>query len=158
MSEDKYTYNRFGSRGKRVGQAVYDILNATSRPQVTAEDICEARQEKYLKDLHEAAELGKTHLQSPFYVVYMYNKEHWAANVVRGRFVRRQTEPLRETLIKDFPYFGKDVWKVDYDRCVVDFLWTQPSLENTNQILNHKSDYDEKLVNETYTAVPKSHS
>jgi hypothetical protein len=152
---DKYDYERFGSKAKRVGQAVYDILNATSRPQITAEDITEARQEQYLKDLKEAAELGKKEFQSPFYVVYIYNKEHWAENVVRGRFVRRQTEPLREVLIQDFPYFGKDVWKVDYNKCTVDFQWTQPALENTRQILAHKSDYDEKLVNETYTAVPK---
>lgn len=154
---DKYDYERFGSKAKRVGQAVYDILKAGNHPKITAEDICEARQEQYLKDLQEAAELGKKDFQSPFYVVYLYNKEHWAENVVRGRFVRRQTEPLRETLIQDFPYFGKDVWKVDYDRCTVDFQWTQPALENTKQILRNKNDYAKELVEETYTAVPKSY-
>ena len=152
----KYEYDRFGKHGQRVGQAVYDILNATSRPQVTAEDITEARQEKYLKDLQEAAELGKKEFTNPFYVVYLYNKEHWAENVVRGRFIRRQTEPLRETMITMFPYFGKDVWKVDFDRCVVDYRWTQPALENNNQIQQHKEQYDPRLVDESYTATPKT--
>lgn len=152
---DKYDYHRFGSRAKRVGQAVYDILAQGNHPHITAEDITEARQEQYLKDLKEAADLGKKEFESPFYVVYLYNKEHWAENVVRGRFVRRQTEPSRDTMISMFPYYGKDVWKVDYNLCTVDFCWTQPALENNKQILAHKEQYDPALVAESYTATVK---
>ena len=144
--QDKYDYDRFGKKAKRVGQAVYDILSKDNNPVVTAEDITENRQRQYLKDLQEAADLGKKEFYSPFYVVYLYNKEMWAANVVRGRFVRRQTEPIPENMMVLFPYFGKDVWKIDYEKGTVDYLWTLPSMETFKQIKKNKEFYSKELT------------
>lgn len=148
MSEqpDKYDYARFGSKAKRVGQAVQDILNQENKPSITAEEISESRQEQYMRNLQEAADLGKKEFQSPFYVVYLYNKEHWAVNVVRGRFVRRQTEPLSENMMTMFPYYAKDVWKIDYEKGSIDYMWTLPALETFKQIQKNKQFYDENLV------------
>jgi len=143
---DKYDYNRFGSKAKRVGQAVKDILDSENKPIISAEEISEGRQEKYLRDLQEAADLGKKEFQSPFYVVYLYNKPHWAVNVIRGQFVRRQTEPIPENMMTLFPYYAKDVWKVDVEKGSVDYLWTLPALETFNLIKKNAQFYDEKLV------------
>ena len=166
MSEDtRYDYNRFGSKAKRVGQAVHDILSRGNFDNITAEDIAEARQEQYIKDLKEAAELGMKEFSSPFYVVYLFNKEPWSALVNRGRFVRRQSEPLPENMMSMFPYYNKDVWKIDSDRSSIDYLWSLPGYETFREILRHKDQYDPSLVKwmenpmeekEPYTATPKN--
>jgi hypothetical protein len=140
--EKKYDYDRFGVKAKRVGQAVSDILSKGDVYVPTAEEIAEERQQQYLRDLKEAADLGSKEFQSPFYVVYLFNKEHWSPLVSRGRFVRRQTEPIPENMMSLFPYFTKDVYKVDIDKGEISYLWTLPSLENFNQILKHKDQYD----------------
>lgn len=153
---DKYDYNRFGSKAKRVGQAVHDIITKGDMYAPTAEEISEERQKQYLKDLQEAADLGKKEYTSPFYVVYLFNKEHWSPLVNRGRFVRRQTEPIPENMMKLFPYFSKDVWRIDADKGTIDYQWTLPSLENFRQILKNKDQYSEDLVK--WTAKPLSAS
>ncbi len=145
-SKDKYDYNRFGCKAKRVGQAVHDIISKGVFPTITAEEIAEERQKRYIEDLNEAAELGSKEFESPFYVVYLFNKEHWSPLVNRGRFVRRQTEPIPENMMTMFPYFQKDVWKIDWDNGKVEYLWTLPALETFKQILQHKDLYDKDLV------------
>jgi hypothetical protein len=146
MMTDKYDYDRFGLKAKRVGQAVYDILKRGNEYVPTAEEIAEERQDQYFKDLKQAAELGKKEFNSPFYVVYLFNKEQWSPLVNRGRFVRRQTEPEPENMMTMFPYYQKDVWKVDYDSSRIDYMWTLPPLETFKQILTHKDLYDPALV------------
>jgi hypothetical protein len=145
MEKDKYDYDNFGKKGKRVGQAVTDIMSMENKPVVTAEDIADARQSQYIKDLEAAAELGIKEFKSPFYVVFLFNKEKILPTAPRGRFVRRQTEPLPENMVTMFPYFAKDVWKVDYEKGTIDYLWTLPSLENIRQMLKHKDQYDPAL-------------
>jgi len=151
---DKYDYNRFGSKAKRVGQAVVDILSKEHLPSVTAEDIAEGRQKQYIEDLYKAIEVGHNEKKysDPFYVVYLYNKEPWAVNVVRGRFCPRQTEPVPENMMTMFPYFGKDVWEVHYNKGDLKYLWTLPSMENFKQIVKNAKVYDENLAQ--WTASP----
>lgn len=156
MGQDKYDYNRFGMTAKRVGQAVVDILSKDDHRDITAEEITESRQTEYRKGLEEAARVGheEKKYSSPFYIVYLYNKEHWAVNVVRGKFCPRQTEPIPENMVTFFPYWGKDVWKVDYEKGKCEYLWTLPALETIKQILNHKELYDPALSE--WTAKPLS--
>lgn len=151
---DKYDYNRFGSKAKRVGQAVVDILSKEHLPSITAEDISEERQKEYIENLHKAVEVGHNEKKysDPFYVVCLYNKEPWAVNVVRMRFLPRQTEPMPENMMTMFPYFGKDVWQVHYDKGDLKYLWTLPSIENFRQILKNTKLYDSNLAK--WTADP----
>lgn len=142
---DKYDYNRFGKKGKRVGQAIVDINSKENLPTITAEEIAESRQSQYIRDLQEAANLGAKEFESPFYVIYLANKEPWSVQLTRGRFVRRQTEPLPENMMTLFPYFSKDCWKIDVKTGSIDYMWTLPSLENFNEILKHKQSYDPAL-------------
>jgi len=144
--EKRYDYNRFGVKAKRVGQAVADILNKGDVYVPTAEEIAEERKEQYLKDLKEAADLGSKEFQSPFYVVYLFEKPHWSTIVGRGRFVRRQTEPLPENMMTNFPYFTKDVYKIDVEKGEINYLWTLPSIENFKEILKHKEQYDPAMA------------
>ncbi|MBE3085573.1 MAG: hypothetical protein IMZ64_05075 [Bacteroidetes bacterium] len=146
LSEDKYSYNRFGSKGFRVGQAINDIILKNENLHITAEDIAEERQAQYMKDLQEAADLGKKEFDSPFYVVYLCNKEAWTDIMSRGRFVRRQSEPIPKNMVELFPHFSKDVWKIDAKKGSIDYLWTMPSLENIRNILRNKSQYDPALT------------
>ena len=48
-------------------------------------------------------------------------------------------------MVKLFPAFGKDVWRIDKDKGSIDYLWTLPSYENFNQILKNKQFYDPAL-------------
>ena len=150
--DDKYAYNRFGSKATRVGQAVYDILAKGENINVTAEDISENNQQKYIAELNIAADRGRKMYQSPFYVVVLFNNEPSLINVGRLRFFPRQTEPTKEVLMMIFPYFHKDLWKIEENVGPI-YQYTLPSLENFRDILKNKNSYAEDLSK--WTAEPK---
>jgi len=151
MSDDKYKYDRFGCDSTRVGQALIDLSAKENEYTATAEEIAEARQPRYIQELEKAALAGfqDKMYEFPFYVVCLTNKdmslEHFSVRAPRIRFCPRQTEPIPENMYKDFPYFQKDVWKIDKG-FTAEYLWTMPSLENVLEISMHPESYDRATV------------
>lgn len=149
--EKKYSYDRLGVKAVKIGRAALDAIEKNANILVTAEDIVENRGVEYLKGIQKAIANGlEEKFTYPFHVVYLYGKPHWATTVIRGVFVARQTEPSRETMLADYPYWGKDVWRVTENG--YEYLWTMPSLENMREIQKNKQTYDESLVE--WTAKP----
>lgn len=146
--EDKYTYNRFGSKGARVGQAVTDILSKQMNEQYTAEDILDAYSKDFYKGLEEALDEGAKVFQSPFYIVFLASKEMWADNVVRTRWFQRQTKPKAAFLVDSFPNHMKSLFIANKDKGAVELLYTLPGLTEIPEILKNPLSYDKKLVDD----------
>ena len=144
--EDKYTYNRFGSKGARVGQAVVDVLSNRQNESYSAEDILDAYTKDFYKELEQALEEGSNVYQSPFYIVFLANKEMWADNVVRAKWVKRQTKPTSRFLVDSFPNYMKILFKADKEKGAVELLYTLPGLPEIPEILRNPLSYDEQLV------------
>jgi hypothetical protein len=150
--EDKYAYNRFGSKATRVGQAVYDLMVRGDNQTLTAEDIAENNQQKYISELFIAVDRGMKSYEVPFFIVVLFNNEPSLVNVGRLRYCPRQTEPTKEFLMTAFPYFHKDLWKIEEGKGPV-YQYTLPSLENFREILKNRNSYSEDL--HKYTAEQK---
>ncbi|NJL54189.1 hypothetical protein HC928_02735 [bacterium] len=144
-SSDKYSYNRFGSKGQRVGQAVVDILSK-EQPQYTVEDILEAYSHKYIAELEDCIEKNLKRYESPFYVFVLTKKEMWAENVVRNYFVARQSKPDMQDMIVEYPHATKTLYEIDSKKCSINLEWTLPGVEEAKSIMKNPSIYDPFLV------------
>jgi len=154
--DDKYKYDRFGQKSTRAGQAAYDILEKQTNEQYTPEDILDSYAKDFYKSLEEAIELGSKDFDPPFYILYLMNKEPWAVNVVRGRFVRRQTEPTAKFIMQEFPNFTKVLYEVDIRTGKVEELWTLPGIQEMPEILKHPLSYSEKLYKDVRSYVDEN--
>jgi hypothetical protein len=146
-SDDKrYDYNRFGSKDKRVGQAVSDMMSVSNAVQMTAGDVLEAYQGKFVKELEQAIKDNMDKYEDPFYILVITKKEHWAANVVRNYFIARQTKPNGLDMVTDYANHTKTLYKVNKHRGNVDIMWSLPGFEEMKTVLNHPETYDPTLV------------
>lgn len=141
----KYTYDRFGSKGMRVGQAVYDILSK-DQPTYTAEDILNEYAPKYMEEIERCIESNKDKLRTPFYVFVLTHKEMWAENVVRNWFIARQTPPHALDAVTDYPHHTKTLYLVDTSKGKMKLCWTLPGLEDCKSVTKNPQIYDPSLV------------
>jgi hypothetical protein len=144
--EAKYDYNRFGKKGKRVGQAVVDILSK-EQPEQTVEETIDAFGPDFVKELESTIESNKHRYQSPFYVLILTKKEMWACNVVRNFFIARQTYPLATDIIKDYPNHTKTLYKVNTDKGSLEIMWCLPGHQECQAIARNPGSFDRELVN-----------
>ena len=135
-SVDKYDYNRFGSKGKRVGQAVVDILSKEQAPQ-TVEETIEAFGPDFAKELEKTIEDNRHKYSSPFYVFVLTKKEMWACNLVRNFFIARQTAPKADQMIWDYPNFLKTLYEVNADKGKCEPKWSIPGHQECLSIARH---------------------
>lgn len=142
----KYDYNRFGSKGKRVGQAVVDILEKGDNPYISTGEIFDASSEKFLQELEDTISKNKDRYDSPFYVVVFTNKEFWAENVVRNWFVARQSAPYATDLVCQYPNHNKTLYLVDANEGKIKICWTMPGFQEAKSILKTPQHYDPQLV------------
>ena len=148
MSEDShgiYDYNRFGKKGQRVGQAVFDIL---SKPQAiqTVGDTLDAFGPDYAKFMQECVDDNKGKYKSPFYIFVLTKKEFWANNVLRDWFIARQTAPHAFDMMEQYSNYTKTLYLVDADRGNIKCLWSIPGLDDCFTIARNPERYDEELV------------
>lgn len=144
-SDPRYDYNRFGSAGKRVGQAVVDILSK-EQPSYTVGDVLDGYATKFAQELEKCIEDNKDKYRGAFYVLVMTHKEMWADNVVRNWFIARQTPPYAMDMMQSYPHRTKTLYMVDPKKGHITIIWSIPGFEECKSILKNKETYDPQLV------------
>ena len=144
-SDKRYDYNRFGMKGKRVGQAVADILSEDQLV-YTSQDIIDGYSEKYTKEFQDTIEKNKHKYKDNFYVLVFSNKEMWAENVVRNWFVARETAPHATDMIAQYPHHMKTLYLVNAGKGLLSICWSLPGIQDILVILKNPSLYNEELV------------
>ena len=142
--DNKYINDTFGRQGKRVGQAVHDILSK-DQPSYTVEDILSEYGKDYCIEFENTIEANKKKYTSPFYIFVLTKKEFYANNVVRNWFIARQTPPHASDMMKQYPNHTKTLYIVDYTKGRVRVVWTIPGYEECKSIMNQPDKYDEQL-------------
>lgn len=143
--DPRYTYNRFGMKGSRVGQAVVDILSK-DQPNITVGEIIDEYSPDFVKHFEEAMETGTAKYKSPFYILVFSGKEMWATNIMRNWFVPRQTAPLALDLVYEYPNKTKTLYLVDGYKGDIKLLWSIPGIEECKSVLNNPLAYHPDLV------------
>jgi len=144
-SDDKYDFNRHGSKGKRVGQAVVDILSKDNASQTVEETLQEIGPD-FAKELEKCIEDNLSKYDNPFYVFVLTHKMFWADNVVRNWFIARQSPPHARDMIKEYPHYMKTLYRIDKDKGDVSICWNLPGNEDCNSLLKNPQLYHEDLV------------
>jgi hypothetical protein len=143
--EDKYAYNRLGSTGQRVGQAVVDILS-TSQPDQTVGETLEAASPDFCKEMESCIENNKDKYKSPFYIFVLTKKEPWATNLVRNWIIARQTPPHAFEAMGQWANYTKTLYIVDSHRGNVKLLWSLPAFNECITIAKSPQSFDPDLV------------
>jgi hypothetical protein len=142
---DKYAYNRFGYKGKRVGQAVYDILSKPQADQTVGETL-DAFGPDYAKFMEETIEENQAKFDSPFYIFVLTKKEFWANNILRNWFVARQTPPHAFDMMEQYSNYTKTLYLIDGNKGQIKCLWSLPSFDECLSIARCPENYDSELV------------
>ena len=144
-NDPRYDYKRGTVKGKRVGQAVLDILEKEHNSYTTG-DIIDGFAPKFLKTLEETIEANRTKYESPFYIIVLTRKEFWANNVVRNYFIARQTPPHALQLMRDYQWYTKTLYVVN-DRCgEVKLAWSLPAFQECKTVAKNPFIYPPALV------------
>jgi hypothetical protein len=143
--DERYNYNRFGSTGTRVGQAVADILSRPQAPQ-TVGDVLESAAADFAKEMHDCLEKHHAFFDDPFYVFVLTKKEFFASNVVRNWFVPRQTPPYAFDMMEQYPNHTKTLYLVDYSKGNIKVLWSLPGFSECIDVARHPERFDPELV------------
>ena len=141
----KYDYNRFGAKGQRVGQAVYDIISQDQREQTAEETIFEFGPD-FVKELETAVETGAKRFASPYYVLVLSKKEMWACNVMRNYFIPRQTFPRGTEMVQQYPNHTKTLYKIDAKKGDLKIIWSIPGHQECQIVAKNPGQYDPQLV------------
>jgi hypothetical protein len=143
--DKKYDYHRFGSKGKRVGQAVVDILSK-EQPSQTVEETISAFGPDFANELAKTIDDNRHKYTSPFYVLVLTKKEMWACNVVRNFFIARQTAPRSQDMIIDYPNHTKTLYKVNDEKGSVGIEWSVPGHQECLSISQTPGSFDPQLI------------
>lgn len=141
----RYQYDRFGSKGARVGQAVVDMLSQ-HQPVTTVGDVLEGYAPKFLEEFEKCINENKHKFDHPFYVFVLTTKEMWAENVVRNWFIARNTPPSPLGMMIEYSQRTKTLYLVDGKNGNVKLLWSLPGWEECKTILKNKQMYAPELV------------
>jgi len=148
MSEkthSQYSYNRFGSKGARVGQAVIDIMS-TAQPEQTVGDVLDSAAVDFVKAMEDCIEKHKSKYENPFYILVLTKKEFFANNVVRNYLIPRQTPPHAFDMVEQYGNATKTLYMVDSHAGLLKTLWSIPGFSECIDIARSPSSFDEELV------------
>lgn len=143
--DKRYSYDRFGMKGARVGQAVYDILKSNDEP-TSVEEILDEYASSYVKELEDTIQANEHKYKETFHVVVLSNKEMWAINVVRNWFIARQTAPDALESVVLWPNHVKILYEVNKKTNEVKLKWTIPGIQDCISIAKNPGMYDPQLV------------
>lgn len=147
--EKKYTYDRFGSKGVRVGQAVHDILSK-EQPNISAEEMLEEMGKGVVKYIQDAAEEGYNKFEGNFYIIHIFRKTLGNLDVPNAMsqkavgFVKGPVEP--KFYMEVLPSAAKTLYEVDRKNGVIKLCWTVPGWEDCISIKKNPDLYDPDLV------------
>ena len=144
-NDPKYFYNKRGSKGARVGQAVSDILSH-DQPTYTVGDILDGFGAKFAQELEATIEANIPKYKALFYVLALTKKEFWADNVVRNWFIARQTAPHALDLMIQYPGYTKTLYVVNSRKGDLKVAWSIPGLEDCKSILKSPDTFSAELV------------
>lgn len=148
LSNNRYSYERFGSKGVRAGQAALDVLQ-NNPYQYTTEDIIDQFGRDYLNDIRECAQKEKDNFPKKFHIFSLLNKDlgqFGVSNVLRHWKIPRKTAPLPEKMMVDYRNHTKTLFKVDSQKGKIDLLWTLPGYDESKSILKNTKIHDPSLV------------
>lgn len=143
--DKKYTYNRFGMKGARVGQAVHDILSKTEEKSTSVEEILDEYSHKFVKELEDTISANEHKYKDKFHVFVLSNKEMWAENVVRNWFIARETAPEALDMVAQYPNHCKILYEIDKRNDKVTLKWTLPGIQDCISIVKNPGLYDPTL-------------
>ncbi|MFP3859235.1 MAG: hypothetical protein ACLFUW_00285 [Bacteroidales bacterium] len=149
MVEKKYSYDRFDSKGSRVGQAVCDILESNPQPQ-SVEETLEEMGKGIANYIQEAAEKGCKEYEGNFFLLHLFKKvlgEHGIENTMLQKatcFKDRCWEP--HEVMEVHPNSSKSLYEVDQKNGVIKLIWSVPGWEDCKTILKNPHLYDRDLV------------
>jgi hypothetical protein len=141
----RYTYNKHGMKGARVGQAVTDMLSKEAQP-MTCEELLDGFSIKFAQELEKSVNDSLGKFRSPFYILALTKKEFWSEIIVRNWFVPRQTAPHTRDLALSYPNYTKTLYVVDGDKGDIKVAWSMPSEQDCISILRNPSIYSQELV------------
>jgi hypothetical protein len=147
--DKKYSYNRFGMKGARVGQAVHDILTSKQET-ITAEEVLDEYSHKFVKELEDTINANEHKFKGNFYVYVISNKEMWAVNVVRNWFIARATAPDALEMVAEHPNHSKILYEVNKHTNEVKLKWTIPGIQDCISVLKNTGLYDPQLCQWIY--------
>lgn len=147
--DKKYSYNRFGMKGARVGQAVHDILSSKEET-TTVEEVLDGYSHQFVKELETAISANEAKYKGHFHVFVLSNKEMWATNVVRNWFVARETAPDALEMVAQYPNHAKILYEVNTDTNEVKLKWTLPGIQDCISVLKNTGLYDPQLCQWIY--------
>ena len=149
MEEKSYSYDRFGSTGQRVGQAVYDVLSQ-DQPTYSAEEILDEMANGIVSYIEEAVNKGCEKYEGKFYLLHLFKKhlcEHGIENAMLQKatcFQNRRWTP--QEVMEAHPHSSKTLYEVDKVNGVAKLLWTVPGWEDCKSIKKNPTLYDPDLV------------
>lgn len=146
--EKKYSYDRFGSKGSRVGQAVVDLL-AKDQPEYQAEEILEEMGKGIVKYICDAADEGCKSLGKKFFLLHLLHKkmgEFGVTNVLAQSARCFHTEFSIKEVMEAHPNATKTFYEVDQANGEINLLWTVPSWEDCKSVMRSPTIYDSNLV------------
>ena len=149
MTEKDYSYNRFGSKGVRVGQAVHDIISQ-DQPSYTAEEILEEMGKGIVDYIQEAADKGCKEYIGRFFILHLFKKELSSMGVENAMlqkcscFKDREWKP--QEVMEMHPNSAKSLYEVDPKNGMIVLKWTVPGWEDCKSILKNPSHFDPDLV------------
>lgn len=149
MKDKDYSYNRFDSKGVRVGQASSDLLSGNN-PQITAGEMLEDMSRGIMEYIQAAAEKGYKEFSGDFYLIHLFWKsltQHKIENAMSQKVVCFQTGPTRpDWYMKEKPHHSKTLYRVDSKNGVIKLVWTVPGWEDCKSIKKTPDIYDPDLV------------
>ncbi len=150
-SDDKrYSYDRFDSHGKRVGQACLDLLKAAPSV-VTVEDaLIEMGLEQGLRQtILDEFERTRGHYPDKYYILSI-TKHELAQFGLTNCFktsVRSFVHPFtKEDVMCAHPNAHKTLYSVDAKHEEIRLVWSIPGYEECKSIMKNPSIYDPQLV------------
>lgn len=158
MEDREYSYNRFGSTGSRVGQAVMDIIS-NEQQDYTAEEILEEMQKGIMDYIQLAAKEGYDEWKTSFHIIHIFKKvlgQFEIYNAMDQKAICFKTGPLNSDFyMNELPNFTKTLFEVDATNGEIKLVWTVPGWEDCKSILKTPELYDEKLVGWTRDCMKK---
>lgn len=149
MADREYSYQRFGSKGVRVGQAVHDIISK-DQPTYTTEEILEEMGKGIVSYIQEAAEKGCKEYDGPFFILHLFKKELSAMGVENAMLQKAACFKDREwkphEVMEMHPNSTKSLYRVDPKNGTVTLQWTVPGWEDCKSVKKNPDLYDRDLV------------
>lgn len=157
VEEKKYNYERFGTKGVRVGQAALDILS-TDQPTYTAEDILDSLGSDWLNLIRDLADESSKEYGPKFYILSLLKKDlgqFGYDNVLKHSARPFKTSKSIKDVMNAHPNATKTLFEINSKTGDINLLWTVPGWQDCKALLKTPDSFDPNLVRWVKEAVEK---